>query len=81
MSDTSEVMRRGAWYPVENRGDRVAAKWDGKPKRCPRAGEYYLSGAVITAYRAYNDLNTEFYIAEVWEVETERVTFPVKRIS
>jgi hypothetical protein len=30
--------------------------------RPPRAGEYYLSGAVPTAYRAPNDLSDHFYI-------------------
>lgn len=30
--------------------------------RCPKRGEYYLSGAVIEAYRAPNDLGTEFRI-------------------
>ncbi len=32
--------------------------------RKPKRGEHYLSGAVITAYRAPNDLSTAFWIAE-----------------
>jgi|SRR5579871_773067 hypothetical protein len=32
--------------------------------RAPKRGEYYLSGAVITAYIAPNDLSTEYWIAE-----------------
>ena len=31
-------------------------------KRPPRKGEWYLSGAVPTAYRAPNDLNTPYII-------------------
>lgn len=34
-------------------------------KRPPRKGEYYLSGAIVAAYRAENDLSTEYYIAEL----------------
>ena len=50
-------------------------------KRPPRKGEWYLSGAIIQAYRAPNDLSTEFYIAEIVEVEikTETTTTIVKR--
>jgi hypothetical protein len=34
-------------------------------KRIPRKGEWYLSGAIIEAYRAANDLSCEFYIARL----------------
>lgn len=37
-------------------------KWTGE-KRPPRKGEYYLSGAIIAAYRAYENMNTPQYIA------------------
>lgn len=37
--------------------------WDGKPARCPKKGEHYLSGAKPQAWKAPNDLSTEFYIA------------------
>lgn len=33
--------------------------------RCPRKGEWYLSGAIIQAYRAPNDLSSEYIIAEI----------------
>jgi hypothetical protein len=32
--------------------------------RAPKRGEYYLSGAIITAYRAPNDLTQVFWIAK-----------------
>jgi hypothetical protein len=38
-------------------------------KRCPKKGEWYLSGAIVTAYRAPNDLSSEYYIAEIVEVK------------
>lgn len=31
--------------------------------RPPRSGEWYLSGAIVEAYRAPNDLSTPFHIA------------------
>lgn len=31
--------------------------------RPPRKGEYYLSGAIVAAYRAPNDLSTAYWIA------------------
>lgn len=46
--------------PAEGGGH---AKWDGKPMRPPKKGEYYLSGAKVTAYKAPNDLTTPYYIA------------------
>jgi hypothetical protein len=40
-------------------------------KRMPKKGEWYLSGAVVEAYRAPNDLNTEFHIAKLVNTKTE----------
>lgn len=42
----------------------VQAKWDGKPARPPKKGELYLSGAIVSAYRALQDLDTAYFIAE-----------------
>jgi hypothetical protein len=44
--------------------------WGGKFKatgefRCPRKGEWYLSGAKIQAWLAPNDLSTAYWIADV----------------
>jgi hypothetical protein len=44
--------------------------------RPPRAGEWYLSGALVAAYRTLGDLNHPFHIARVVKVErivTERI--------
>lgn len=43
-------------------------------KRPPRKGEWYLSGAIIAAYRAPNDLSGDFHIARLVRVETKTVT-------
>ena len=43
--------------------------------RCPKKGERYLSGAIVEAYIAPNDLTQEFYIAgECTVTITETVT-------
>jgi hypothetical protein len=41
--------------------------------RAPRAGEWHLSGAIVAAYRAPNDLSTAYHIARVYRT-TERHT-------
>jgi len=33
--------------------------------REPKKGEYYLSGAIPIAYKAFNDLSDKFWIAEI----------------
>lgn len=38
--------------------------------RAPRKGEHYLSGAIIFAYRAPNDLSTPYWIAKEVHVAT-----------
>ena len=42
----------------------VKAVWTGE-KRAPKAGEWYLSGSDIEAYRAPNDLGMTFHIAKI----------------
>lgn len=41
--------------------------------RAPKKGEWYLSGAIITAYQAPNDLSTSYHIAEIVLVERKPV--------
>jgi len=33
-------------------------------KRFPKKGEFFLSGAIITAYKALADMSTEYWIAK-----------------
>lgn len=42
----------------------VRARWTGE-KRQPKQGEWYLSGAIVEAYRAPNDLSSSFHIARL----------------
>lgn len=39
-------------------------------KRPPKKGEWYLSGAIVEAYKAPNDLTTAYYIAKIVRIET-----------
>ena len=50
-------------------GGGLAAKRTGE-KRCPRAGEWYLSGGPPQAWRVPNDLSTVFHILELVLVRT-----------
>lgn len=61
----------GDYYPGAEKGKQyhAVATGDFYP---PRKGEWYLSGAIVEAYRAPNDLSTPYHIARI--VETERVT-------
>ena len=66
--------------------------WDAQPRRDgkylqslatgefrpPLKGEWYLSGAKPTAYRASNDFNASYYIMRL--VVVEQSTYVVKRI-
>ncbi len=60
----AEVLRRDATYPGPDTwrsGTRY--RWTGE-KRPPKAGELYLSGAEIAAYRTQGDLSYPYHIAE-----------------
>jgi hypothetical protein len=65
------ALRRDAYYPLGDdlpelpaRPDGVRARWTGE-QRAPRAGEWYLSGAIIAAYRARADMTAVYPIAEL----------------
>lgn len=43
-------------------------------KRCPKKGEWYLSGAEVMAYRAPNDLTSVYHIAKLVKTKTTTKT-------
>lgn len=80
MSEAPEKVEKGIPYPLadyyptmEKRlppdvgytNSQIMAVWDGQPRRCPKKGEWFLSGAIIAAYQAKNDLTTKYHIARV----------------
>lgn len=42
--------------------------------RCPKKGEWYLSGAIPGAYRALSDLTGPYYICKLVRVQSKVVT-------
>lgn len=50
-------------------------------KRCPRKGEFFLSGSFCVAYQATADMYTEYPIAEVYETRLDRTQNPVVRVA
>lgn len=63
------------FYPGMSAGEQgnLRAQWTGE-KRPPRKGEWFLSGAIVEAYRSYNDLDTPYHIARIVRVKVEVVT-------
>jgi len=55
----------------------VKAVWTGE-KRPPKKGEWYLSGAIIEAYRAKNDLSDTYPIATLVTIEKHPATYSIK---
>jgi hypothetical protein len=54
-------------------GEWVMAIYN-KQYRKPKRGEWYLSGAIVSAYKAPNDLSSKYYIAKLVRVRhMERV--------
>jgi len=49
--------------------NQIAAVWTGE-KRCPKAGEWFLSGAIVGAFYTSRDLTTPYYIARLVKVTT-----------
>jgi hypothetical protein len=56
----------GDFWPEFARGFRAEPTGDHRP---PRAGEWYLSGAITAAYHATRDLSTAYHIARIVRVE------------
>ena len=79
--DWIEKLKRNTLYPVvdrvpglsdlDRRQLQIRAIWTGE-FRCPKKGEWYLSGSPIEAYRAPNDLPTKYHIAKL--VKTKTIT-------
>lgn len=56
----------GDFWPDFARGFRAEPTGEYRP---PRAGEWYLSGAPVAAYRVLGDLSTSYDIARIVRVE------------
>ncbi len=83
MSSLSETLNFRAFYPVSGLSfngvpmHKVRARATGE-KRPPKKDEWYLSGSIIAAYRAAEDMTTPLWIAEMFEVKSV-ITYEVIR--
>lgn len=68
----SNAVKRGELYPVAD-GEKLPpgfdpkatmVRWDGE-WRCPRAGDWFLSGAVVEAYRATSDMDRGYAVGRL----------------
>ena len=62
-----------SWTPPDKDGRKITAVKTAE-FRTPRAGEWYLSGALPTAWRAPNDLTQEFHILRLVVVNRQTHT-------
>ncbi len=69
---------RSDFWPLNGERANIRAQFTGE-FRPPKKGEWYLSGAVVEAYRAPNDLSTPYYIARIVWVE-KTVIYSVREI-
>ena len=46
--------------------------------RCPKKGEWFISGAIPEGYKAYADLTTPYYIGQLTRVKTVTVVKEVR---
>lgn len=49
--------------PIHAEHHSIMYRWNGEPARNPRKGEFYISGAIPTAYKAHSDIEAPFFIA------------------
>lgn len=74
-----ETLDKDKYYPLANYQNLMRehrAKWAGEYRE-PKKGEWYLSGAVIEAYRAPNDLTQKFHIAKLYKVRKVEYWEPI----
>jgi hypothetical protein len=65
-------VHRDSWYPMAD-GETMPAGYRRQYTRIratgeyryPRRGEWFLSGAIVEAYRAHSDLSVQYAIAEL----------------
>lgn len=78
---TEEARRMVPWSEtMDIRPSRVMAVISGEFRE-PKADEWYLSGAIVQAYRATNDLTTKFHIAKIVLLQAVTTLSVVRELS
>lgn len=86
-------MKTGQLFPIANfwftlpglskeENRNLRARYAGE-YRAPKKGEWFLSGAIVEAYRASVDMNTAYHIAELVVAEPAKpvVTHSIRKVS
>lgn len=68
-------MKKGDLFPLASPYSVIGFMKDRRvqytgEKRCPKKGEYFLSGAIVEGYKAPNDLSTVYHIGKLVKVKT-----------
>ncbi len=66
----------GGWTLPPNKRVRPTGEF-----RCPRKGEWFLSGAIVEGYQAKADMSAAFYIGELVEIEIVRTEKIIRVIN
>jgi hypothetical protein len=64
----------GGWTAPANRRIRPTGEF-----RCPRKGEWFLSGAIVEGHQAKADMSAAFYIGELVEIK-RKITEEIIRV-
>jgi hypothetical protein len=72
----SELEPLGLKHDGDWKGDWILAVYAGSYRK-PKKGEWYLSGAIVEAYRAEADLDTEYLIAKLVRVREVKILIVV----
>lgn len=67
VSKNSEIIEKNKFYPLAQAQYGYRVKWTGEIRE-PKAGEWYLSGAIIEGYRAKFDLHYRYPIGKLIRV-------------
>lgn len=68
LGDSHRASRFGYMRSLEY-GDPTVMAVNSFEFRCPKKGEWFLSGAQPTAYKAPNNLSTEYWIGKIVQIE------------
>ena len=68
LGDRHPAQKHGPLHTIGAFDNSIMAVYTGE-KRAPKAGEWYLSGAIPAAYQAKADLPTVYHIARIVRVK------------
>ena len=79
MKNKTRYFQLGDYHPENFPIKTLRGKFSGE-FRPPKAGEWYISGAIPEVYQAPNDLTTAFHIAKIVRVKEETIIIEMEEI-